>query len=405
MSTATTNRRPMRRREKRVAALLGIPTLALALSTTTVTTYLPVAAKSVVGSTMVIGLIVGLEGLLALWLPLVVGAWSDRARRLGGRLPFLIAGAPVLFVGLLGLGAATSTSTIAIAALVFFAGYFIAYEPYRALYPDAVPDEVAGRAQATQAVWRGAGTGLALLGGGVLLGIGHAMPFVVAAVISGGAIAGFVVLLARRGVPDRERRQDTGLRAVVREIAGLVREHRELRAFVAANALWELALGALKTFVVLYVTVQFGLSRGAAGLIIGGVAVLVLLSSIAWGKLADRYGHTRVMGWALPAFGLGLIVPLVSTSPIAIIGALPFVAAGGGALMALPYAILMPLMPDSEHGVLSGYFSFSRGLGGWLGPLLGGVAISLLGSYQAMWLPVSLAALGSLVPLRTIEQR
>src|SRR5690349_5272481 len=107
MSTATTNRRPMRRREKRVAALLGIPTLALALSTTTVTTYLPVAAKSVVGSTMVIGLIVGLEGLLALWLPLVVGAWSDRARRLGGRLPFLIAGAPVLFVGLLGLGAAT----------------------------------------------------------------------------------------------------------------------------------------------------------------------------------------------------------------------------------------------------------------------------------------------------------
>lgn len=32
-------------------------------------------------------------------------------------------------------------------------------------------------AQATQAVWRGAGTGLALVGGGLLLTLGQAAPF------------------------------------------------------------------------------------------------------------------------------------------------------------------------------------------------------------------------------------
>jgi hypothetical protein len=51
---------------------------------------------------------------------------------------------------------------------VFFVGYFIAYEPYRAFYPDLVGDEVAGRAQSTQAVWRGVGTGLAVCGAAAL---------------------------------------------------------------------------------------------------------------------------------------------------------------------------------------------------------------------------------------------
>src|SRR5437764_10614357 len=83
------------RQRSRIVALLGIPTLALALAVTMVTTYLPVVARDFVGSTVVIGVIVGIEGLLALWLPLLVGTWSDSLRtRIGGRLPFLLAGAP-----------------------------------------------------------------------------------------------------------------------------------------------------------------------------------------------------------------------------------------------------------------------------------------------------------------------
>ena len=403
--------RPMDRAEKRTVALLGLPTLALALATTVVTTYLPVVAESVVGSSLVTGLIIGAEGLMALWLPLLVGSWSDRLdTRLGGRLPFLLAGAPVLAVGLVALGVVRSTGTIAVAAVVFFAGYFVAYEPYRALYPDTVPEEVAGRAQGTQATWRGAGTGLALLGGGVLLSVGRATPFLVAAVVFLVAIAAFVGIVVRRGVPDRPRNHDAGVGQAAREVVALVREHPPLRAFLVANGLWELALGALKTFIVLYVSTGLGFSRPVAGFIIGGVAVLVLLASLGAGRLADRFGHVRVMLWAMPFFGLGLLGPLLSATHWVIVAAIPFAAAGGGALMALPYAILIPLMPASEHGVLSGYYSFSRGLGTWLGPLSAGLAISLLGpafdatnGYQAMWLPVIAAALASMLPLRRLR--
>src|SRR5918911_191920 len=201
---ATQSERPLKRGEQRIVALLGIPTLALALVVTMVTTYLPVVARSFVGSTIVIGLIVGIEGVIALWLPLVVGTWSDRLRtRIGGRLPFLLAAGPLVVAGVLAMGLVSSVGAPPVAALVFFVGYFPAYEPYRALYPDAVGDEAAGRAQGTQALWRGAGTGLALVGGGLLLGIGQGAPFAVAAALYLAAVGAFVLVLAPPGVPHR----------------------------------------------------------------------------------------------------------------------------------------------------------------------------------------------------------
>ncbi len=75
---SSTHARALRGSEKRALALLGVPTMALALASTVVTTYTPVVAREFVESSAVIGLIIGCEGLVALWLPLVVGAWSDR---------------------------------------------------------------------------------------------------------------------------------------------------------------------------------------------------------------------------------------------------------------------------------------------------------------------------------------
>jgi MFS family permease len=394
-----------------VVAILGVPTLALALATTMVTTYLPVVAAGFVGSTLVIGIIVGLEGLVALWLPLVVGSWSDRLRtRLGGRLPFLIAATPVLVAGLVAMGFVGSVATLGAAALVFFVGYFVAYEPYRALYPDAVGEEIAGRAQSTQALWRGLGTGLALVSGGLLLGLATPAPFLAAAVVFVVCMVAFGVALARRGIPHPEQEAEGGIGAAARKVIALVGEHSALRAFLVANALWELSLATLKTFIVLYATKGLGFDRSIAALVIGGVAVVVLLAAFASGKLADRYGHFAVLRVALPVYGAGFLVPFLVSSPALVALAIPFVAVGGGVIMALPYAVLMPLMPEADHGALTGYYSLSRGLGTWLGPLLGGAAVAALGGvfadthgYQAIWGVCAASVLLSLIPLRRLR--
>jgi MFS family permease len=398
-------------REHHAIALLGIPTLALALAVTIVTTYLPVVAKGFVSSTLLVGLIIGVEGLLAIWLPLVIGAWSDRLRTpIGGRLPFILAGTPLLVIGLCAMALAGSVTPLVVAAVVFFAGYFLAYEPYRALYPDLIASDAAGRAQGNQALWRGVGTGIALVGGGLLLAVGQALPFLAAAVV---CVASTVLLtwgLLRHGVPDAAGWAGGGARRAARRIVGLVRGSPQLRAFLVANALWELSLGALKTFIVLYVTTGLGFSRTAASGIIGGVAVLVLLAAVTSGTLADRVGPIRVLAFGLPVYGLAMLVPLLTDVHLLVAIAVPFVAIGGGAIMALPYAVLVPMMPDEEHGTLTGVYSFSRGFGTWLGPLFAGLAITTLEGrftgtqgYQAMWLVCSASVLLSLPFVRRMR--
>src|SRR3954469_6346142 len=149
-----------------------MPTLGLALSITTVTTSLPLVAKEFTGSTTVIGVLIGAEGAVALVVPLFVGQWSDQLRtRLGGRLPFVLAGTPVIASSIALMGFAGSLPVAALLVLLFFVSYYSAYEPYRAIYPDTLEPEVAGRGQSTQAVFRGVGTGLALVGGGLLFAI------------------------------------------------------------------------------------------------------------------------------------------------------------------------------------------------------------------------------------------
>lgn len=399
-------------RERHRLALLGLPTFGLALAITVVSTYGPTVARKFTGSTTTIGVIIGAEGVGAVLLPVLVGAWSDRLRTgWGGRLPFVVAGAPVAVVALLALGVVGSLPAFALAVGVFFVGYFIAYEPYRAFYPDLVRDEVAGRAQSTQAVWRGVGTGLALIGGGLLLSFGQAAPFTAAAVLVGGSIALFAGLVLRAGVPDQERAAKSA-RESAAEMAELLRDDPPLRAFFAANALLELALGALKTFVILWLVRGLGVKLGAASLIVGAAAVPILGGAAVAGKLGDRLGRRRVMTWAAVLFGAPMVVPLLTTSPPAIVAVVPFIAAGGGVLMSLPYALLQPLMPEERHGALTGYYSASRGVGVMLGPLLGGVAIQagsgILSStegYAAMWLVCGAASLAAVPLIRRVERR
>jgi MFS family permease len=422
LSVRSRHERGLRRKERTALALLALPTFGLALTITLVSSYLGEVTRRYTHETIVIGAIVGSEGAMALWVPLLAGSWSDRTTsRIGGRLPFVLAGALPAGAALIALGLVSSLGGVAAVTAVFFGFYFVAYEPYRAMYPDLLErDEVAGRAQSTQALARGLGTGAALLAGGLLLSVSRALPFVLFAVVLIAAVGAFTWLIFHRGLATRgegaeecaSRRRGDPARHVARRLAGVIGRQPELRAYLVANALWEMSLAALKSFVILYLTIGLRYSLRTSALIIGGVALVILVGAGAAGKLGDRYGRVRVLSIALCLYGAGYLVPTFTTARVALGVSIPMIAVGGGAVMTLAYAVLMPLMPEGEHGLLTGYYSLSRGLGIVSGPILAGVAIHFgapslwpgTHGFQAMWAVCAAGAILSLPFLRRLSR-
>jgi Na+/melibiose symporter-like transporter len=399
--------RPLRREEKVELAQLALPTFALALAITIVSTQLGEVARRYTHQTTLIGAIVGGEGVMALWVPLLFGSWSDVLRtRIGGRLPFVLAGGIPAAVVLALIGFLHGLGLIALVTALFFLFYFIAYEPYRAMYPDMLPSaQVGGRSQSAQAVARGVGTGCALLGGGLLLSVARPLPFVVASVVMISALAAFVWLIIRRGAPEQDQASAQNPAQVARKLPRLIKEHPALRAYFWANAMWETALSALKAFIILYLTLGLRYSLSTASLMVGGVALVILIGAGGSGKLADRFGRVRIVSIAVLAYGAGYLVPIFTTSRPAIGVAIPFIALGGGTVMTMAYALLMPLMPDDEHGALTGFYSVSRGVGIILGPVIAGALIWIsrggvfkaTHGFQAMWIVCSASSFLSLL--------
>lgn len=401
MADSPKNNESLSSDDRRYALLFGAPSFALALCLGMLSTYLPVLARRFTSSTAVIGLLVGGEGLIAVLLPIWVGRYSDRIdTRIGRRLPFLLATAPIAALALVALPFAPSLLVMAIEVFIFYVAYFTYFSPYRALYPDFISDEASGRAQGIQGVFTGAGLGVALVGGGFLLDLWRPLPYFLAAAVLLVATAILTFGLGRRSA----RRSLTNVETTspFSELTALLRKQREIFYFVLGNALLTLGLSGLKSFVVLWLTEGLGKSMTFTAVAMIVVAVGTVVGALASGKLGDRYGAGRMLCIFLFVFGGGLAVGTFSTSVIILGAAFPIIAICGGAAVALPYALLMQLAPAKKHGIVAGLFDASSGVGTLLGPALTGLSIDLLRrffpsshGYSAMWPVLSVAVLAS----------
>jgi MFS family permease len=403
--------------ERRFLALLGLPAFALSLSVTIVASFVPVLIEEESGPALT-GALIGMEGLFALTLPIVLGSISDRIdTRFGSRMPFAIAAAPVGALALVALPFTDSTAVTAAALAVYFASYYVYFTPYWAMYPDLVPQRARGRSQAFMNTWRQLGLGGALVGGNLLIVIWQPLPFTLAALILLVSTAFFVKVMLRRR--DREKGADpepepaseeggdegTGPREQLRFYLGLMRSDRALAWILTANALWEVALNALRTFVVLYLVVGLDRSFSFASLVLALVGIAVALAAPLSGTLADRWGHSGVLLVGLAFYGPGLLLPLVTVSAWAF-PAFALIALGAGAVMALPFSLVMGRFDGGKHhGAAAGLFGLSRGVGLLAGPALAGAAVTLLEplfeetqGYAAIF-PVAALAVTASIPI------
>lgn len=395
-------------RQWRFLAMLGMPALGLTFAVTVVSTYAPVLVGRR-SSPLVVGLIVGGEGFFGLVVPLLAGITSDRLSKTAqGRVRLIVLAAPVAICGLALLAIPGGLGLVAAGAALYFASHFAILAPFQAMYADLIPDASSGRSRSAESGWRLTGAASALIAGGFLISAWPSSPFLVGAVLVAVTTLAFWRFL-RRTEPVDVNSSSPGLRRAWHTLVEILRQ-RPVRQLALANALWNITLSALRAFVVLFFTLGLGRSPSfVSGVVFPLVALGMAASAPIAGKVADRWGPIQLLRVAVPVYGIGLLLPGISQAAW-VLAAVPIVAAAAATVMVVPYAALMRVMPEEDHGSIAGVFTLSRGAGTMLGPLLAGAAISLLRGplssthgYAAMWFVIGVATLVTWPILGRIE--
>jgi MFS family permease len=384
--------------------ILGLGAFGLAFSITTTAAYLPPLLHRFTASGGLIGLVLGAEGVFALLLSPVIGPWSDSFHTpMGRRRPFMLAALGPMGFCLLLMPFMPTLWTTTLIVLAFFFAYYVYEPPYRGLYPDLLPPSTYGRAQGIQHVLRGIALGAALVGGGFLLKVWHAAPFVLAAFITTGACAVPILFVREDG---GHGRVFEGVGAYFKQSWNLFREEAEVRRFLFANAAWEGTFAAARTFVVLYVLDGLHESKSVSSAVLGAVATGYVIAAVIAGRLGDRFGIARVIFFASFVYGGGyLVAGLATTWHNWYFGLIVPVAVAGGTVMTLAWGLLFKLMPPEHRGAASGLATTTKGLGLLLGAPVAGVAIDVArpylestDGYQVLW-PVCAIPILAAIPL------
>jgi MFS family permease len=398
--------------QRRLFWILGFGAFGLAFSITTTAAYLPPLLHRFTDSGTLIGLVLGAEGVFALLLSPVIGPWSDSFHTpLGRRRPFMLAALGPLGFCLLLMAFMPNLWTTTLIVLAFFFAYYVYEPPYRGLYPDLLPPQTYGRAQGVQHVLRGIALGAALVGGGFLLKAWHAAPFVLAAFVTTAACAAPILFIREDG---GHGRVFEGVRAYFRRSWSILKEEREVRRFLLANAAWEGTFAAARTFVVLYVIDGLHQSKAISSALLGAVATGYVIAAVLASKLGDRFGIARVIFWSSVVYGSGFIVAgLATTWHDWYFALIVPVSVAGGLVMTLAWGLLFKLMPEQHRGAVSGLATTTKGLGLLLGAPIAGAAIDIArpyldatDGYQILWpvcgIPI-LAALPIVYRMMRIE--
>ena len=388
-----------------VVWLLGLGAFGLAFSITTTAAYLPPLLEEFTDSNTMIAAVLAAEGVFALTLPLVIGPWSDTFKTpMGRRRPFMLAALGPMGFCLAILAFMPNIWTMTLIVLAFFFAYYVYEPPYRGLYPDVLHESLYGRSQGVQHVLRGIALGIALVAGGFLFKVWHPAPFLLAAVATTAA-CGAVVLWIRE--PEGEgSRVFRGVRSYVKTSWTVFFGVPEVRRFLFANAAWEGTFAAMRTFVVLYITIGLGEPLSTSSAVLATVAVGYVIAALGSPRLGEHFGLARVILGASIVYGAGLLASgLAQEWHNWYYGLILPVAVAGGTVMTLSWALLFKLMPAQHRGAIAGLATTTKGLGLLIGPLVAGIMIdvtkpylSSTDGYAALW-PVCAIPVLAAIPL------
>ncbi|OPG09463.1 MFS transporter [Microbispora sp. GKU 823] len=304
----------------RTTLLVALAVFALEATGNFYDAQVPPLIQHYVSSATAIGLVMGIDNVLGIFLGPWIGHRSDRTRsRWGRRVPYLVVLTPVAALAFVLLPHAPSLPLLLLAIVVYALTANVLKPVATALLPDFVPLRHLSRGTAILKI----GTSLTIIVSALIsifvIDEHPRLAFAIPAALMVGAVAvlaptihetrsaGYRAALAADNA-DAAGRSESSFWRDIKTVLGS--GHPQARHFLVAAVLFLGAWAGLRSLLTPYGTETVGLTKGQAGglSLVGGVAFILAAYPLA--IAGRRYGHMMVARVGVGVF----IVPMIAAS-------------------------------------------------------------------------------------------
>ncbi|WP_440073489.1 MFS transporter [Streptosporangium sp. OZ121] len=379
----------------------------------------PELLRDHVAGAAVIGLLMGMDNLLGIFIQPYMGNRSDNTRTpWGRRIPYLAVMMPLGAALFLLIPHATSAGWL-ILVIFLYALVMNSFKPVsESLMPDFIEPARRSRANAVVKIASALTTIVAAL---VSLLLVDDHPKLAFAVPAGLMLVAAAVLVwrvrdsrspaYRAALAEDEASAGTGprdtdvkirLRAVVGDL--VFDPDRSRLLLIVAVFVFAGAWFASRSLMTPYGVEVLGLSDGEAGGLTLPSGIAFILAAFPAALLAERFGRLRVMAAGITVFGAGAILGAVVQDPTTTVVSLCLAAAGAAGFVINAVVVLWNLAPSSRVlGAYTGLYTVGWAGGGFAGPALVGLAVDVTG-WHLMLLHIAVLAVVAVVPVVRVDR-
>ncbi len=393
--------------------LIGLGFFTMGLMDPLYDNYVPIFLGYYIEQNSLIGAIMTLDNILAIFLIPIFSALSDRTKtKIGRRMPYIVTLLPVtaIFFGLVPITAYQGLAILVVTIFLLNISKQAVRGPVVALMPDMVPGDLRSEANGVINTMGGIATILGTILLARLMDVVITVPglgardkilaFPVASVFVVIAVILLFVFVKEKNskVSEKERNESekNDKEPILKSLKAVMAEKEKSALYILLSLLcWFIAYQGILPFVGKYTTEVLGTSAGTAALSSGMVGVAYAIFAVPSGRFAHKHGRKKTIRMALLA--LVVILALVFVHSAFLSGLNPTVRLYSfWALLFLfgifwvtvvtnSFPMLWQMADYTTMGIYTGLYYFFSQLASIISPPLAGGATDLFG-YPALFL-------------------
>jgi maltose/moltooligosaccharide transporter len=370
--------------------ILGTFMFAVAAVEPTYSSFMPKFWSDFLESSALIGLIMGVDNLLALTLLPYFGALSDRTQsRWGRRRPFVILGLACAMLGLIGIpiGHALGGIPMFLASVVLFVGISMYRGTGLALVSDSVPRPLLGKAYGVITFATSIAAPVGIMVSQKLYAINPGFTFLFGVGASLASMLIFALLFKEPRLPAAQAVEHTP-QSIISALRVMIRlRDRSTILILLIVFTFYVSFNSFFTWFPVHIAARFNVSMDEATSPIMVMGLATILFMLPASFLCTRFDRQKMM--ALGLGGLVVACLCLHMIPTTISGTFPFMVLFGVSLMLTmlnAYPLIVERAAVANVGTFTGLYFLCDGLGGTVGPFLSGSIFDLLGSRNALFL-------------------